>query len=146
MKQSNLFVRGNTQTQAQAGAQAGFALIEVLVGLAVLSIALIAGLRAIASGADTQLAVSHRTHALWSADNALADLRMNRQWPELGTVTFSCPQERYALVCQRKVMSTPNPTFRRVELTVYLAGADVANGPRLAWLTTILHNPAGGSL
>ena len=118
-------------------------------GLAVLSIALIAGLKALSSGADTQLAVSQRTQALWSADNALADLRMNRQWPEMGTTTFSCPQERYAFVCQRKVLSTPNPSFRRVELTVYLAsptGGDVASGPRLAWLTTILPNPTGGSL
>ena len=37
-------------------AKNGFALIEVLVGLAVLSIALLAGLRAIANGADNQLA------------------------------------------------------------------------------------------
>jgi general secretion pathway protein I len=137
------------QTQAQTYTQAGFALVEVLVGLAVLSIALIAGLKALSSGADTQLAVSQRTQALWSADNALADLRMNRQWPEMGTTTFSCPQERYAFVCQRKVLSTPNPSFRRVELTVYLAsptGGDVASGPRLAWLTTILPNPTGGAL
>jgi general secretion pathway protein I len=139
--------RLDSQTRTQT--QAGFALAEVLVGLAVLSIALIAGLTALSSGADTQLAVSQRTQALWSADNALADLRMNRQWPEMGTTTFSCPQERYAFVCQRKVLSTPNPSFRRVELTVYLAspaGGDVASGPRLAWLTTILPNPTGGAL
>jgi general secretion pathway protein I len=137
------------QTQTHRHTQAGFALVEVLVGLAVLSIALIAGLKALSSGADTQLAVSQRTQALWSADNALADLRMNRQWPEMGTTTFSCPQERYAFVCQRKVLSTPNPSFRRIELTVYLAsptGGDVASGPRLAWLTTILPNPTGGAL
>ena len=141
--------RINNQTQNHMQVQAGFALIEVLVGLAVLSIALIAGLKAIASAADAQLAVSQRTQALWSADNAMADLRMNRQWPEMGTTTFSCPQDRYLFVCQRKVVSTPNPNFRRIELTVYLASptsADVASGPRLAWLTTILPNPTGGSL
>jgi len=153
MKLIKSSVRGTkrlrSQNRTQTYTQAGFALIEVLVGLAVLSIALIAGLKALASAADTQLAVSQRTQALWSADNALADLRMNRQWPEMGTTTFSCPQDRYVFVCQRKVLSTPNPSFRRVELTVYLAsptGGDVASGPRLAWLTTILPNPAGGSL
>jgi general secretion pathway protein I len=149
MKQIKRFVRGAKQTRTHVRDQAGFALIEVLVGLAVLSIALIAGLTALSSAADTQLAVSQRAQALWSADNALADLRMNRQWPEMGTTTFSCPQDRYVFVCQRKVLSTPNPSFRRVELTVYLAnptGGDVASGPRLAWLTTILPNPAGGSL
>ena len=149
MKQLKPLLRDIKQTKKEVAAQAGFALVEVLVGLAVLSIALIAGIKAVASGADTQLAVSQRTQALWSADNALADLRMNRQWPEMGTTTFSCPQERYAFVCQRKVLSTPNPAFRRVELTVYMASptsAEVASGPRLAWLTTIIANPAGGSL
>jgi general secretion pathway protein I len=147
MRLRNPFLEAKKQIQKQA--QAGFALIEVLVGLAVLSIALIAGLRAIASAADTQLEVSQRTQALWSADNAMADLRMNREWPEMGTTTFSCPQDRYVFVCQRKVLSTPNPSFRRIELTVYLASptsADVASGPRLAWLTTILPNPTGGAL
>ena len=125
----------------------GFALVEVLVGLAVLSIAMLAGLRAIANGADTQLAVSQRTMALWSADNALMNLRASRAWPDLGTTTFSCPQASYIFVCQRKVISTPNPAFRRIELTVYLSSpdsAEVASGPRLAWLTTIVSNPSGG--
>ena len=128
-------------------AQNGFALIEVLVGLAVLSIAMLAGLRAIANGADTQLAVSQRTMALWSADNALMNLRASRSWPDLGTTTFSCPQASYIFVCQRKVLSTPNPAFRRIELTVYLSSTDsagVASGPRLAWLTTVVSNPSGG--
>jgi len=128
-------------------AENGFALIEVLVGLAVLSIALIAGLRAIANGADTQLAVSQRTLALWSADNALIDLRMSRAFPDIGTTVFSCPQGNYIFVCQRKVLSSPNPAFRRVELTVYAANPEstqTAAGPRLAWLTTVIPNPASG--
>lgn len=125
----------------------GFALIEVLVGLAVLSIAMIAGLRAIANGADTQFAISQRTMALWSADNALMELRMRRDWPELGVTTYNCPQANYIFICQRKVLDTPNPAFRRVEITVYLANqmsANIANGPRLAWLTTVVSNPNGG--
>ena len=128
-------------------AKNGFALIEVLVGLAVLSIALLAGLRAIANGADNQLAVSQRTMALWSADNVLMDLRMARSWPELGSTSFSCPQALYVFVCQRKVLSTPNPAFRRIEVTVYLASQNsstLARGPRLAWLTTIVANPSSG--
>jgi general secretion pathway protein I len=138
------FGKLNMRTPAS---QNGFALVEVLVGLAVLSIAMLAGLRAIANGADTQLAVSQRTMALWSADNALMNLRASRAWPDLGTTTFSCPQASYIFVCQRKVISTPNPAFRRIELTVYLSSPDsteVASGPRLAWLTTVVSNPSGG--
>lgn len=131
----------------QAHKKNGFVLIEVMVGLAVLSIAMLAGLRSIANGADTQLAVSQRTMALWSADNALMDLRMSRAWPDLGTISYACPQAQYVFVCQRKILNTPNPAFRRVEITVYLANLssnDVASGPRLAWLTTVVSNPSGG--
>ena len=138
-----LHLRRNFSGQAQNG----FALIEVLVGLAVLSIALLAGLRAIANGADTQLAVSQRTLALWSADNALMDLRMTRAFPDIGTTVFNCPQGNYVFVCQRKIISSPNPAFRRVEITVYAANpesAQTAAGPRLAWLTTVIPNPASG--
>jgi general secretion pathway protein I len=127
----------------QSSPEGGFMLIEVLVGLAILSIALIAALRAISLGADTQLAVSQRTMAIWSADNALNEIRMKRIWPEIGTNTFSCPQASLLLVCQRKVSPMPNPNFRRVEVTVYLgnqANSSEINGPRLAWLVTITPN------
>lgn len=125
----------------------GFTLIEVLIGLMILSIALIAGLRAIAQAADTQLAISTRTQALWSADNALLDLRVNRIFPEIGTTQFSCPQGKLIFICQRKVMATPNPAFRRVEVAVYASDPQISSvifGPRLAWLTTVVPNPASG--
>ena len=124
-------------------------LIEVLVGLAILSIALIAALRAIALGADTQLAVSQRTMAIWSADNELNEIRMKRIWPEIGASTFSCPQATLLLVCQRKVSPMPNPNFRRVEVTVYLgsqANSTEMYGPRLAWLVTVTPNLNAGAL
>ena len=129
--------------------QNGFVLVEVLVGLIILSVALIAALRAVAYSADTQLAISQRIMALWSADDALNEIRMKKIWPELGTSSFSCPQVSIILVCQRKVLATPNPAFRRVEITVYLASqtsATESNGPRLAWLVTVVANPTGGVL
>jgi general secretion pathway protein I len=129
--------------------ESGYMLIEVLVGLAILSIGLIAALRAIALGADTQLALSQRTMAIWSADNALNDIRMQRIWPEIGTSTFNCPQANFQLVCQRKVSPMPNPNFRRVEVTVYLgnqANSAEINGSRLAWLVTVAPNLNAGAL
>ena len=130
-------------------AKNGFALIEVLIGLVVMSIALITALRAVALSADTQFAVTQRTMALWSADNALNEIRMNRIWPEIGTSTFSCPQATLILVCQRKVSDMPNPSFRRVEITVFLANeanSTQVNGSRLAWLVTVVPNLNSGAL
>ena len=136
-------------SKQKSKAKNGFALIEVLVGLVVLSIALIAALRAVALSADTQFAVTQRTMALWSADNALNEIRMNRVWPEIGTSTFSCPQASLILVCQRKVSAMPNPSFRRVEVTVFLANeanSTQVNGSRLAWLVTVVPNLNSGAL
>lgn len=135
--------------QQSSPKQNGFILVEVLVGLIILSVALITALRAVAYSADTQLAISQRTMALWSADDALNEIRMKKIWPDLGTSSFSCPQVSIILVCQRKVLATPNPAFRRVEITVYLASqasATESNGPRLAWLVTVVANPTGGVL
>lgn len=136
-------------SKLKAPGKNGFALIEVLVGLVVLSIALIAALRGVALSADTQFAVTQRTMAIWSADNALNEIRMNRIWPEIGTSTFSCPQAALVLVCQRKVSDMPNPSFRRVEITVFLANeanSTQVNGPRLAWLVTVVPNLSSGAL
>ena len=96
--------------------QNGFILVEVLVGLIILSVALIAALRAVAYSADTQLAISQRTMALWSADDALNEIRMKKIWPELGTSSFSCPQVSIILVCQRKVLATPIQPFDELKL------------------------------
>lgn len=127
----------------------GFVLVEVLVGLLILGIAMISAMRAIGHAADAQLAISQRNMALWSADNVLLDLRITRSWPDLGVNTFTCPQANHVFLCQRKVIATPNPAFRRVEVAVYLSSPNsttVANGPRLAWLTTVIPNLGGGLL
>jgi general secretion pathway protein I len=43
---------------------------------------------------------------------------MARDWPPLGNRSFECPQGELALVCQESVFATPNPAFRRVEVSV----------------------------
>lgn len=123
--------------------QKGFVLIEIMVGLAILGIVMISAMRAISHAADTQLAVSQRTLAVLSADNLLIDIRANRLWPELGTSSISCPQLRHLFVCQSRVMATPNPLFRRIEITVYedsLSNRSLKPGVRLAWITTVVPN------
>lgn len=125
----------------------GFTLIEVLVGMAILAIAMIAAMRALANSADAARVISERKAALRSADNALILLRINRSWPEAGTTLHPCPQGQYALVCQQKVSPMQNPGFRRVEVTVRMAhdrDPAAGRGTTLARLTTAIANPAGG--
>ena len=126
----------------------GMALIEVLVGMAILAIVLIGAMRALSSNSDTQQAVTIRNLALISADNAMTELYMQRAWPELGSRTTSCPQINLPLVCEQRVSSSANPNFRRIDITVYMDDATAIvpeNRTKLAWLTALLPNIRGGN-
>jgi len=121
----------------------GFALIEVLIGLLILSLALLSGMRAIAAAADSERGINIRTAALWSADNSMIMLRMTQVWPDLTTSYTPCPQGPYNLVCEQKVSATPNPAFRRVEISVFessINSLSVPIGPRLALLVAVVPN------
>jgi general secretion pathway protein I len=101
---------------AEAGA--GFTLVEVLVALAIVSIALAAGLRAagtLTSNAERLAAVSA---AQWCADNALVGLRLARQLPGIGDADFGCEQLGRSFEGRLETRPTPNPNFRRVDAIV----------------------------
>lgn len=97
----------------------GFTLIEVLVALAIVSTALIAGLQA--TGALTRNAErqTDRVLAQLCAENALAKVRLARQLPDVGDTTLPCEQAGRTLELRLLVQPTPNPIFRRVEARLY---------------------------
>lgn len=108
-------------------AQQGFTLIEVLVALAVVAVALAAGVKA--SGALTRAA--ERQSAQWlaqlCAENALVQLRLARQLPATGDSSSTCLQAGETMQVRVSVQPTPNPIFRRVDAVVTqpLEGVDV---------------------
>jgi general secretion pathway protein I len=129
-------------TQRARRTARGFTMIEVLVALAIVAIALAASLRAVGSLAASEADLHERLLAGWSADNALAQLRLARAWPDLGARSFDCSQANLRLTCTQTVSATPNPVFRRVEVSVTTPGR---NG-NLAQLVTVLGNETNRSL
>jgi len=121
---------------AQHRQQRGFTMIEVLVALVIVAVALAASIRAVGSIASSSQALHKRLLAGWSADTALVNLRLAHRWPALGATRFDCPQGDLALVCTETVSATPNPTFRRVDVTV----TDGASETQLAQLVMVLAN------
>lgn len=97
----------------------GFTLLEVLVALVIVGTALGASLRAIGSLTQNSGDLRASVVATWSAENRLAQIRLAREWPALGQRRFDCTQGELRLLCEENVFATPNPFFRRVEVSVF---------------------------
>jgi general secretion pathway protein I len=116
---------------------AGFTLLEVLVALVIVGTALGASLRAIGSLTQNSADLRASMMAAWSAENRLSQIRLGHEWPDLGQRRFDCPQGDLQLVCEEHVYTTPNPFFRRVEVSVF----DAENtGRRVIKLAQVVSN------
>lgn len=114
----------------------GFTLLEVLVALAVVAIALGAGLRAAGVLTDNAARLADVVAAQWCADNQLTNLRLSRSFPGVGEADFSCEQLGRSYPGKLITRSTPNPSFRRVD-----AQLSDAEGHPLLTLSTVLGRP-----
>lgn len=95
--------------------QRGFTLIEVLVALAIVAVALGAGIQAAGSLANNTQRMLDVTSAQWCADNELVNLKLSRQFPSIGDTEFKCTQLGREYKGVLGVRPTPNPNFRRVD-------------------------------
>jgi len=121
----------------------GFTLLEVLVALVIVGTALGASLRAVGSLTQNSSDLRASMMATWTAENRLALIRLAHEWPPLGQRRFDCPQDELQLVCEENVFATPNPYFRRVEVSVQDAqyNGNVQNtGRRILKLAQVVPN------
>ena len=99
-------------------AQRGFTLIEVLVALAIVAIALLAGLQATSALTRNALRQADVLLAHLCAENTLVAIRLAQQMPSVGDSTQTCDQAGRTLNVSLVVRPTPNPMFRRVDAQV----------------------------
>lgn len=107
---------------SRAGAR-GFTLIEILVALAIVAVALAAGMRALAQSADGAGTLKARTLAMWVAQNRLAEAEFARDLPATGSRSGEASQGGSPFVWRESVGATPNPAFRRLDIEVAEAAA-----------------------
>ena len=98
----------------------GFALIETLVALAIIGIAMAAAMRSTSFAVDTVFDLKTRTAAAWVAQNVANQLRAARLFPEPGALSGKATQGLQEFDWRQEVSVTPNYSFRRVEIKVFL--------------------------
>ena len=89
----------------------GFTLIEVLVALAIVAVALTAGMRALAQSADGATLLKARTLALWVAQNRLARAQLADPAPAAGT-TQAARAQAGVTFAWRQTVDAPRRTPR----------------------------------
>lgn len=104
-----------------AAKRSGFTLIEVLVALAIISIALLASLRVAGSGTQGAGELRARMLAGWVAENVLAEQRARGIWLAPGTQRGLARQGGFDFAWREEVVATPNSLFRRVDIHVSAA-------------------------
>jgi len=98
--------------------QRGFTLLESLVALAILAIALAAVLRATSAGTSHVDALRQRVLADWVAQNRLALHAGRGDWFPVGTQHGEEEQAGRKFIWDENITPTPNPAFRRIEVSV----------------------------
>lgn len=124
----------------RCGKRAGFTLIEVLVALAIVSIALMSALRAAGQGTNNVGELRSRLLAGWVAENMLAEHRARRDWLPLGIQRGTGRGGGLDFAWREEVIATPNPAFRRVDIRVF---ASAEESHSLAHLTGFVVNAPG---
>ncbi len=125
-------------TEWRCGRRAGFTLVEVLVALAIVSIALLAALRAAGQGTNNVGELRSRLLAGWAAENLLAEHRARGDWLPLGIRKGREREGGIEFDWREEVVATPHPAFRRVDVFVFTAPEESRT---LAHLTGFAVNP-----
>jgi len=120
----------------------GFTLVEVLVALAIVSIALMAALRAAGQGTNATGELRSRVLAGWVAEDRLAEHRARGDWLPLGIARGTQGEGGVAFAWREEVIGTPNSAFRRVDVFVY---APAEPSRALAHLTGFVVQPPPGT-
>ena len=123
----------------RCGRRAGFTLVEVLVALAIVSIALLAALRAAGQGTSNAGELRSRMLAGWVAENLLAGHHARGDWLPLGIRRGTERQGVAEFAWREEVVATPNSAFRRVDVLVFAASDESRS---LARLTGFVVQPA----
>lgn len=115
----------------------GFTLVEVLVALAVLSIALAAVIHAVGQAIDTTAGLRDRMLALWLAEERATTLQLKASWPSVDNTDGETEYAGRRWHWRERVSTTPLTDLRRVDIDI----GPAQSTDRLATLAVFLRKP-----
>lgn len=104
----------------------GYTLIEVLIALAIVSVAITAVFHALQLSTHSSYQLTLRTFALHAAKNTMSELYLQRAFPAPGRKQQACPFGHYAFSCEVESKKTMHDQFRQVTVRVHLEGESSA--------------------
>ena len=102
----------------------GFTLLEVLIAMAIFGVAAVGLISNITQYQSTQLTASQRTVAHWVAMNKLAETRLEKDWPNVGTTRGSSEMANRTWYWIQTVSKTTEKDLRQVEVEIRLEEDD----------------------
>jgi len=102
----------------------GFTLLEVLIAMAIFGMAAVGLISNITQYQSTQLTASQRTVAHWVAMNKLAETRLEKDWPNVGTTRGSSEMANRTWYWIQTVSKTTEKDLRQVEVEIRLEEDD----------------------
>ena len=97
----------------------GFTLIEVLVALFMVALTLITGIKASSTLMQSAERQQSTLLAQLCIDNYLVGLRLSKQLPGTGEQLSVCQQAAQSITLRAQINTTPNPSFRRVDIQAF---------------------------
>ena len=98
---------------------AGFTLLEVMVALFIVAVAMGGAIKVIENSAQNTSRMADKTFANWVAMNKITELRLNSEWPKLGTVKGESEMSDRKWKWEQNTIKTDDEKVKRVELSVW---------------------------
>ena len=96
----------------------GFTLLEVLVALAIASIALTSAIKVIGIFVGNSARLQERIYAHWAAENVFVEGQIEKPWPESGTEKGEIELVGRVWYWRKTVTETQYSPMRRIEIEI----------------------------